>query len=190
MAELVGAGLVRHLGVSEVSPAQLEQAVAVHPIAAVQLEWSLAWREVEDDVVPAARRLGVGIVPYSPLGRGMLAAALPADELASSSDFRSIDPRFHGDNLDRNLALVEALAGIAAERGVTAGQLALAWLLAQGEDVVPIPGSRRPDRARENAAAASVELSPADLALLEEAAPRKAWSGDRRSFAAHGTSRS
>ena len=190
MAELVAAGLVRHLGVSEVSAPQLEQAAAVHPITAVQLEWSLTWREVEDDVVPAARRLGVGLVPYSPLGRGMLAGGVPAADLTSSSDFRSIDPRFHGDNLDRNLALVDAVAGIAAARGVTVGQLALAWLLAQGDDVVPIPGSRRPGRARENAAAASIELTPADLAEMEDAAPRKAWSGDRRSFAAHGTSRS
>jgi aryl-alcohol dehydrogenase-like predicted oxidoreductase len=189
MTELIDAGLVRHLGVSEVDVRQLEAATAVHPITAVQTEWSLTWREVEDDVVPAARRLGVGLVPYSPLGRGMLAGGMPAAELASSSDFRSSDPRFSREHLEANLALVEAMRRLAAARGMTVGQLALAWLLAQGDDVVPIPGSRRPERARENAAAAALELTDADLAELEKVAPREAWAGDRRSFAAYGTTR-
>jgi aryl-alcohol dehydrogenase-like predicted oxidoreductase len=188
MAELVADGKVRHLGVSEVNPAQLEQAVAVHPIAAVEFEWSLSWREPEDDVVPAARRLGVGLVPYSPLGRGLLTGALPTGPFPPG-DFRASDPRFAGPNLTHNLTVVETLARLAGERGVTPGQLALAWLIAQGPDVVPIPGSRNRSRVAENAAAADLELSPADLAALTEAAPRTAFQGDRQSFAAHGSTR-
>jgi aryl-alcohol dehydrogenase-like predicted oxidoreductase len=189
MAELVAEGKVRHLGVSEVDPAQLEQAAAVHPIAAVQFEWSLAWREPEDDVVPAARRLGIGLVPYSPLGRGLLTGTLPAAPFPPG-DFRASDPRFAGDNLAQNAALVQAVKGLADEHGVTPGQLALAWLLAQGPDVVPIPGSRNAARVAENAAAASLGLSASDLAALDSTAPRQAWQGDRTSFAAHGTARS
>jgi aryl-alcohol dehydrogenase-like predicted oxidoreductase len=189
MAGLVAAGKVRHLGISEASPGQLEQAAAVHPIAAAEFEWSLSWREPEDDVVPAARALGIGIVPYSPLGRGLLTGALPAGPFPPG-DFRATDPRFAGDHLAGNLELVETLAGIARERGVTVGQLALAWLLAQGPDVVPIPGSRNRRRVVENAAAADLTLSAADLATLEAAAPRHAWQGDRTSFAAHGSVRS
>ena len=188
MAELVGQGKVCHLGISEVTAGQLERAVATHPISALQCEWSLFWREPEDDVVPAARRLGVGLVPYSPLGRGMLTGALPSGGFADG-DFRGSDPRFQGEQLTRNLALAGAVGRLAAERGITAGQLALAWLLAQGPDVVPIPGTRRPERLAENAAAAGIELSAADLEQLEAAAPRGAWAGDRQSFAAHGTKR-
>ncbi len=189
MAELVQAGLVRHLALSEVGPAQLEQAAEVHPIAAVQMEWSLFWREPEDDVVPAARRLGIGLVPYSPLGRGLLTGALAAGEF-SGGDFRSGDERFAGAALERNLALVDAVRRLAGERGATPGQLALAWLLAQGEDVVPVPGTRHAGRAQENAAAADLVLSAQDLRRLEATAPRDAWAGNRRSFAAHGTARS
>ncbi|MBA2472521.1 MAG: aldo/keto reductase [Pseudonocardiales bacterium] len=188
MAELVAGGTVRHLGVSEVTVEQLERAVATHPISALQCEWSLFWREVEDEVVPAARRLGVGLVPYSPLGRGMLTGALPSGEFGDG-DFRGSDPRFQGEQLARNLALVDAVGRLATQRGITPGQLALAWLLAQGPDVVPIPGTRRRERLVENAAAAEIELSPADLQQLEEVAPRVAWSGDRQSFAAHLTAR-
>ena len=188
MAELVADGKVRHLGLSECDAGQLAQAAAVHPVTAVQLEWSLTWREAEDDVIPAARRAGAGIVPYSPLGRGMLTGALPAGGFAPG-DFRAGDPRFSGDHLDGNLALVAAIRELAAGHGISPGQLALAWLLAQGPDVVPIPGTRRAARLAENAAAAGVRLSPADLARLEEVAPRDAWGGDRRSFAAHGTER-
>jgi aryl-alcohol dehydrogenase-like predicted oxidoreductase len=187
MAALVAAGKVRHLGLSEAGPAQLAAAAAVHPIAAVEFEWSLSWREPEDDVVPAARELGIGLVPYSPLGRGLLTGALPAD--LPAGDFRSADPRFSGMHLSDNLALVRALSDVASVRGVTTGQLALAWLLAQGSDVVPIPGSRRPARIASNAAAASISLTAGDLATLEAAAPRGAWRGDRRSFAAHGVTR-
>ncbi|MGW4943019.1 aldo/keto reductase [Actinoplanes sp. NPDC004185] len=183
MAELVTAGKVRHLGLSEVDPGQLGQAVAVHPIAAVQFEWSLSWREPERDVVPAARRLGVGLVPYSPLGRGLLTGVLPASY--GDGDFRRDDPRFAGEHLTANLALVEELTAMAAAYGIRPGQLALAWLLAQGPDVVPIPGTRSPARLAENAAAARVRLNDADLAALAA----QTWHGDRRSFAAYGTSR-
>jgi aryl-alcohol dehydrogenase-like predicted oxidoreductase len=188
MADLVAVGKVRHLGLSEVNPAQLGQAAAVHPIAAVEFEWSLSWREPEDDIVPASRRLGAGLVPYSPLGRGLLTGALPAGEFPPG-DFRRDDPRFAGENLTANLALTRTLTGLAAAHQVSPGQLALAWLLAQGPDVVPIPGTRNRARIAENAAAAELKLSDADLAALEAAVPRGAWQGDRRSFAAHGTVR-
>ena len=178
MAGLVAEGKVRHLGLSEATPAQLEQAAAVHPVSAVQFEWSLLWRDPEDDVVPAARRLGIGLVPYSPLGRGLLTAALAGTDI-DASDFRRQDPRFHGPALERNLGQVAALRGLAAGLGLTPGQLALAWLLAQGPDVVPIPGSRRPERIAENAAAAAAVLSPADLDRLARTLPRAAWAGNR-----------
>jgi aryl-alcohol dehydrogenase-like predicted oxidoreductase len=188
MAALVAAGKVRHLGLCEVGPAQVEAAAAVHPIAAVQFEWSLSWREPEDDVVPAARRAGAGLVPYSPLGRGLLTGALPGTTFGEG-DFRAADPRFGGENLSSNLALVDTLSRLARERGLTTGQLALGWLLGQGPDVVPIPGSRKAFRIQENAAAGDVVLSADDVAALERAAGRDAWRGDRRSFAAHGTTR-
>lgn len=185
MAGLVAAGKVRHLGLSEVSPPQLAEASAVHPIAAVEFEWSLSWREPEDDVVPAARAHGAGLVPYSPLGRGLLTGKLPAGPFPPG-DFRAADPRFAGADLDRNLALVSALTRLAAANGVSTGQLALAWLLAQGPDVVPIPGTRNRARVAENAAAAGLTLTADEL---ESVTPRAAWQGDRRSFAAHGTKR-
>jgi aryl-alcohol dehydrogenase-like predicted oxidoreductase len=188
MAQLVTEGKVRHLGVSEVTPAQLEQAAAVHPISAVQFEWSLLWRDPEDDIVPAARRLGAGLVPYSPLGRGMLTATLTRADI-DGSDFRRGDPRFQGADLDRNLARAAALREVAGRLGLTPAQLALAWLLAQGPDVVPIPGTRHRGRIEQNAAAADAELSEADLRLLDGAVPRGGFTGDRRSFAAVGTSR-
>ncbi|MEC3917659.1 aldo/keto reductase [Nocardia sp. CDC160] len=188
MAELVAAGKVRHLGISEATPQQLREAVAVHPIAAVQFEWSMLWREPERDIVPVARELGVGIVPYSPLGRGLLTATLDASTVATS-DFRRNDPRFQGEHLDENLAQVAALRDLAARLGISAGQLALAWLLAQGSDVVPIPGSRRAARILENAAAGAIELGAEDLAELEKLVPAEGWSGDRTSFAVPSTTR-
>ena len=188
MATLVEAGKVRHLGLSEVSPAQIQEANAVHPIAAIEFEWSLSWREPEDDVVPAARAAGAGLVPYSPLGRGLLTGKLPTGPFPPG-DFRATDGRFAADALDRNLTLVGELTRIADKRGLTTGQLALAWLLARGRDVVPIPGTRNRARVTENAAAADIVLSADDLATLDAAAPREAWTGDRRSFAAHGTTR-
>ncbi|MGV9680436.1 aldo/keto reductase [Nocardia sp. NPDC003482] len=189
MAELVTAGKVRHLGISEATPEQLARAAAVHPIAAVQFEWSLLWREPERDVVPAARELGIGLVPYSPLGRGLLTATLDANTVGASA-FRRDDPRFQGDSLADNLSQVAALRDVAAGLGLTAGQLALAWLLARGPDVVPIPGSRRAARIAENAAAAAVELSAEQLDELERIVPIEGWAGDRRSFGAPSTTRS
>ncbi len=188
MAELVRAGKVRHLGISEATPQQLRDAVAEHPIAAVQFEWSMLWRAPERDIVPVARELGVGIVPYSPLGRGLLTATLNSATVADS-DFRRNDPRFQGQHLDENLAQVSALRELAARLGISAGQLALAWLLAQGSDVMPIPGSRHSARILENAAAAAVELSAEDLVELDKLVPPEAWSGDRTSFAAPSTTR-
>jgi aryl-alcohol dehydrogenase-like predicted oxidoreductase len=188
MAELVKEGKVRYLGLSEVTPRQLEEAVAQHPIAAVQFEWSLLWRQPEQDIVPAARRLGVGLVPYSPLGRGLLTATLDHKEI-DTSDFRRNDPRFHGADLERNLAQINALRTIAEELGATPGQLALAWLLAQGPDVVPLPGSRDPERVAQNAEAVRFKLTEADLSRIEAAAPRAGWSGDRASFAVPVTAR-
>lgn len=189
MARLVDEGKVGHLGLSETTAAQLQQAVAVHPIAAMQLEWSLAWREDEDDLIPAARRLGVGLVAYSPLGRGLLTGGLIA-ATATSADMRRRDPRFSGRALERNLDLAATLATIASEHGVTTAQLALAWLLSQGDDVVPIPGTKHRDRLAENVAATMLRLSPDDLERIERAAPRTAWSGDRFSFSAPRTTRS
>jgi len=188
MAGLVRDGLVRHIGLSEATPAQLEEAAAVHPVAAVQFEWSLLWRDPEHDIVPAARRLGIGMVTYSPLGRGLLTSTLTGADI-DGSDFRRGDPRFHGADLDRNLRQVRALRDIATGLGIAPGQLALAWLLAQGPDVVPIPGTRRLDRLAENVAAAQVRLGADDLRRLEQAVPRSAWSGDRRSFAVPVTTR-
>jgi len=191
MAELVAEGKVRYLGLSEATVEDLERAVATYPIAAVQSEWSLWWREIEDDVVPAARRLGVGLVPYSPLGRGFLTGTLTGATGGGfdADDLRHGDPRFTGDNAHRNQALLAEVQVLAAQRGVTPGQLALAWLLAQGDDVVPIPGTKRAQRVEENAAAADIDLTPADLDRLHAVAPRSAWAGDRHSFAAHHTTR-
>jgi aryl-alcohol dehydrogenase-like predicted oxidoreductase len=182
MSELVDAGKVRHLGLSEVTVDQLAQAISVHPIAAVQFEWSLLWREAEDELVPAARNLGVGLVAYSPLGRGLLSATLTAEDI-DASDFRRTDARFHGENLTTNTMLVATLRELARELGVTPAQLALAWLLGQGPDIVPIPGTRHVERLRENTAAVNLALDPALLQRLEEALPRSHWAGDRQSYA-------
>jgi len=188
MAALVSEGKVRYLGMSEANPDELARAAAVHPITAVQCEWSLWWREVEDDVVPAARRLGIGVVAYSPLGRGFLTGSVAAGDFGAD-DFRRQDPRFAGAELTQNEAVLDTLAGLAAEHGVSQAQLALAWLLAQGEDVVAIPGTRREHRVAENVGAAAVHLGPADLRRIEQVAPRRAWAGDRQSFAARHTVR-
>jgi aryl-alcohol dehydrogenase-like predicted oxidoreductase len=186
LAELVTAGLVRHLGVSEVSADQLRRACATAPIAAVQLEWSLAWRAPEDDVVPAARELGVGLVAYSPLGRGLLTGAAESRDPATSA-FRRTDPRFTADALSSNTKQTETIAAIADRLGATPGQVALAWLLVQGDDVVAIPGSRRPQRIRENAGAARLTLD--DRTLAELAAVSAGFVGDRTSFAVERTRR-
>jgi aryl-alcohol dehydrogenase-like predicted oxidoreductase len=176
MAELVSEGHVAHLGLSEVSAETLRAACAVHPIAALQSEWSLFTRELENEIVPAARELGVGIVPYSPLGRGELTGAL---EITADDDFRRTSPRFQRENRERNIALVGQAREIADEVGCTPAQLALAWLLHQGNDVAPIPGTRKPSRVEENAAAADIELSEEQLAALDEAFPPGVTAGER-----------
>ena len=176
MAELVSEGKVAHLGLSEVSAETLRAACEVHPITALQSEWSLFTRELEREIVPAARELGVGIVPYSPLGRGELTGSV---EAIGENDFRSSAPRFQAENRERNLALVDRLREPADELGCTSAQLALAWLLHQGEDVVPIPGTRRVKYLDENAAAADIALSDEQLRELGELFPPGAAAGDR-----------
>jgi aryl-alcohol dehydrogenase-like predicted oxidoreductase len=175
MAELVAAGKVRHLGLSEASPETIRRAAAVHPIAALQSEWSLFSRDVEDQVVDTCRELGIGLVPYSPLGRGLLTGTVSSLDELETTDFRRTQPRFQGDNLDRNLELVAVVRSIAADKGVTPGQVALAWIEAQGDDVVPIPGTKRRTYLEENVAALDVTLSGAERERLEALAP----AGDR-----------
>jgi aryl-alcohol dehydrogenase-like predicted oxidoreductase len=168
MAELVAQGKVGHLGLSEASAATIRRAVAVHPITAVQTEWSLFSRDIEAEVVPTCRQLGVGIVPYSPLGRGLLTGAISSTEDMAIDDFRrSAQPRFQGENFERNLRLVDVVKSVASRHGSTPGQVALAWVLAQGEDVVPIPGTRRRPYLEENVGATSLSLDPEDFDLLE-----------------------
>ena len=175
MAELVAAGKVRHLGLSEASADTIRRAVAVHPIAAVQSEWSVFSRDIEARVLPTCRELGIGIVPFSPLGRGLLTGTVTnVDELADN-DFRRSNPRFAEGNLEHNLRLVEVVREIAAAQGCTPGQVALAWLHAQGDDVVPIPGTKRRRYLEENVAALDVELAPDDLTRLDGLQP----AGDR-----------
>jgi aryl-alcohol dehydrogenase-like predicted oxidoreductase len=177
MAELVSEGKVAHLGLSEVNSETLRAAHAVHPITALQSEWSLFTRELEREIVPTARELGVGIVPYSPLGRGELTGAL--GEIPTDGDFRSSAPRFQRENREHNLRLVEQLTEIANGLDCTPAQLALAWLLHQGDDVVPIPGTRRIKYLDENAAAAEIELSGEHLRALDALFPPGAAAGDR-----------
>ena len=181
MAELVTAGKVRHLGLSEASAATIRRAHAVHPITAVETEYSLFSRDVEDSVLPALRELGIGLVPYSPLGRGILTGTMMAESVTGDGDARSSAyfPRFQGEALEANLKLAARVTELAEARGCAPSQLALAWLLAQGEDIVPIPGTRRVKYLEENVVAASIELSPAELEALEEAVPRDAVVGER-----------
>lgn len=167
MAELVRQGKVRHLGLSEASAATLRRAVAVHPIAALQTEYSLWTRDVEAEILPACRELGVALVPYSPLGRGFLTGAIRDADALAAGDWRRTNPRFQADNLDANLALADALAALARAMGHTPAQLALAWLLDRGPDIVPIPGTRRIERLDENAAAARIALTPDQRLQLE-----------------------
>jgi aryl-alcohol dehydrogenase-like predicted oxidoreductase len=187
MADLVQAGKVRYLGLSEASVDSLERATATHPITALQSEWSLWSRDLEDAVLPVARRLGIGIVPYSPLGRGFLTGQITSLNDFAPDDFRRTNPRFQGENFQRNLDLVAEVRRLADEQHVTAGQLALAWLLAQGKDVVPIPGTKRRVNLEQNALACSITLSSDDLQRLEAVAPKSAWSGTRYATAKQGT---
>jgi aryl-alcohol dehydrogenase-like predicted oxidoreductase len=179
MGELVEAGKVRFLGLSEAAPETIRRAQATHPIAALQTEYSLWSRDPEDEILPTVRELGIGFVAYSPLGRGFLTGRFRSFEDLPEDDFRRQSPRFQGDNFDRNLELVERVEEIAREKGVTAGQLALAWVLAQGEDVVPIPGTKHVSYLEQNVAASDVELDDEDLRRLDEAAPAGAAAGDR-----------
>lgn len=179
MAELVAEGKVRHLGLSEASAASIRRAVAVHPIAALQSEWSLWTRDLEEEVLGVAREHGIGIVPFSPLGRGFLTGAIRSPEDFGEDDWRRGHPRFTGEAFATNLRLVDAVRELAEAKGVTAGQLALAWVLAQGDDVVPIPGTKRRAYLEENVAAAAVELSAEDLARLDAIAPPGVAAGGR-----------
>ncbi|GAA5170554.1 MULTISPECIES: aldo/keto reductase [Amycolatopsis] len=179
LAELVEEGKVRYLGISEASADSIRRAHAVHPVTALQSEWSLWTRELEDEVVPVCRELGIGIVPFSPLGRGFLTGAVRSVQDLPEDDMRRGLPRFAEGNFDRNLAIVEALRALAAEKGVTPGQLALAWVQHRGADVVPIPGTKRRTYLEENVAAATLELSADDLARIEAAAPEDAVAGER-----------
>jgi aryl-alcohol dehydrogenase-like predicted oxidoreductase len=171
MSELVEAGKVLHLGLSEASADTIRRAAAVHPIAALQTEWSLFSRDIEDEIVPACRELGIGLVPYSPLGRGLLTGAVTALDQLQDDDFRRTQPRFQGDNLDRNLKLVAVVRSIAEAKGVLPGQVALGWLQAQGDDVVPIPGTKRRTYLEQNVAALDVDLGDDDMARLGELRP-------------------
>jgi aryl-alcohol dehydrogenase-like predicted oxidoreductase len=179
MGELVEAGKVAHLGLSEAAPETIRRAQATHPIAALQTEYSLWSRDPEDEILPTVRELGIGFVAYSPLGRGFLTGRFRSFEDLPEDDFRRVSPRFQGENFDRNLELVERVEEIAAEKGVTAGQLALAWVLAQGDDVVPIPGTKHVAYLEQNVAASEVELSDEELRRIDEAAPAGAAVGDR-----------
>jgi aryl-alcohol dehydrogenase-like predicted oxidoreductase len=180
MSELVKAGKVKYLGLSEASPATIRKAHKVHPITALQTEYSLWAREPEEEIIPTLRELGIGFVPYSPLGRGFLTGAITKPGDLGEKDSRSQRfPRFAGQNFDRNQVLVERVKAIAERRGAKAGQLALAWVLAKGEDMVPIPGTKRRKYLEENAAAADIKLTPAEVAELEAAVPQSEIAGDR-----------
>ena len=184
MADLVTAGKVRYLGLSEAAPATIRRAHRVHPISALQTEYSLWERDVEAEILPTVRELGIGFVSYSPLGRGFLTGAY-----TTSADFGDTDtrqsrfPRFAPENFDHNQALVQRVKAIAARKGVTAGQLALAWVMAKGHDIVPIPGTKRRKYLEQNAAAAGITLTPGEVAELEAAVPRHEVAGDRYSVA-------
>jgi len=180
MADLVQAGKVRYLGISEAAPETLRRAHATHPVTALQTEWSLWAREVEDDgVLATVRELGVGFVAYSPIGRGFLSGTVRRPEALAPDDFRRHNPRFQGDNLVKNLELMDKVTALARQRGVTPAQVALAWVLVQGDDVVPIPGTKRRTYLMENLDAVHLKLSDDELRALDEAAPRGSTAGDR-----------
>jgi aryl-alcohol dehydrogenase-like predicted oxidoreductase len=179
MAELVAAGKVRHLGLSEAAPETIRRANAVHPITALQSEYSLWTRDPEDEILPTIRELGIGFVAYSPLGRGFLSGRIRSVDDLDPDDFRRSNPRFQGKNFKRNLELVERVREIAEEKGVTPAQLALAWVLRQEHDIVPIPGTKRVRYLEENARAVGIALSEEDLARVQEAFPKGATAGER-----------
>jgi aryl-alcohol dehydrogenase-like predicted oxidoreductase len=179
MAALVRAGKVRYIGLSEASAATVRRAHAVHPITAVQTEYSLFTRDAEDEVLPALREAGISLVAYSPLGRGFLGARFRSIDELAPNDWRRGNPRFQGEQFQRNLAIADAIAEIAREKGVTSAQLALAWVLAQGQDIVPIPGTSSAQRLEENVRSDDVVLTPDEMSRLKEAAPKGAVIGDR-----------
>lgn len=180
LAEMVKAGYIRHIGLSEVSAETLRRAHAVHPISDLQIEYSLISRGIEADILPAARELGIGITAYGVLSRGLISGHW-SKARTGGPDFRSVSPRFQGENLDRNLQLVERIRALAQAKGVTVAQLAIAWVCAQGDDIVPLVGARRRDRLAEAMGALAVELSQADLAAVEEVVPPNAAAGARYS---------
>lgn len=179
MADLVREGKVRHLGLSEAGPETLRRASAVHPITALQTEYSLWSRDPEDDILPTCRDLDIGFVAYSPLGRGFLTGQIKRYEDLAQDDFRRVSPRFQGENFEKNLQLVRRIEEMAAEKGCTPAQLALAWVLAQGRDVVPIPGTKRRSYLEDNVGALQVDLSKDDLSRIDEIAPKGATAGTR-----------
>ncbi|RYC29045.1 aldo/keto reductase [Lichenibacterium minor] len=179
MADLVKAGKVKYLGLSEAAPDTIRRAHAVHPITALQTEYSLWTRDPEDGILAVLRELGIGFVPYSPLGRGFLTGQFRKPEDVAEGDYRRTAPRFQGENFDRNLALVDAIAEVARDKGCATSQVALAWVLAQGDDIVPIPGTKRRTYLEENLGALDVALTPDDLARLDRALPPGAAAGTR-----------
>ncbi len=180
MAELVKAGKVKYLGLSEASPATIRRAHKVHPITALQTEYSLWERHIEHEILSTVRELGIGFVPYSPLGRGFLTGAITKPSDLDPKDSRSQRyPRFEAQNLDKNQVMVDRVKAIARRKGVSAGQLALAWVLSKGQDIVPIPGTKRRKYLEENAAAVDVRMTPAEIAELEAAFPQGEIAGDR-----------
>ncbi len=181
MAELVKQGKVRYLGLSEAAPDTIRRAHKVHPISALQSEYSLWSRDPEGSILPTLRELGIGFVPYSPLGRGFLSGKITSPDDLAPDDFRRTQPRFTGDNFYQNLKLVERIKEIAQNKGVTPGQLALAWLLAQGEDIVPIPGTKRQTYLEENVGAVDIVLTPEEMAQIDAVSPENAVAGDRYS---------
>lgn len=179
MGELVAAGKVRYLGISEAAPATIRRAHATHPLSALQTEYSLFSRDPEDEVLPTVRELGIGFVAYSPLGRGFLSGTITSPDQLAEDDYRRRSPRFMGDNFSKNLAVVERVRELAASKGATPSQLALAWVLAQGDDVVPIPGTKRRSYLEENVASLDLSLSEDELRSIEELAPKGVASGLR-----------
>ena len=179
MADLVRAGKVRHLGLSEAAPQTIRRAHAVHPITALQTEYSLWSRDPEDEILPTVRELGIGFVAYSPIGRGFLSGRFKTIDDLEPTDYRRLSPRFQGENFARNLDLVRRIEEIARAKGVTPAQLAIAWILSRGNDIVPIPGSRSIGHLEENIAAAEIELTSEDLARIDEVAPKGVASGER-----------
>ncbi|HXH40652.1 MAG TPA: aldo/keto reductase [Thermoanaerobaculia bacterium] len=179
MAELVRAGKVRYLGLSEAAPQTIRRAHAVHPITALQTEYSLWSRDPEDEILPTVRELGIAFVAYSPIGRGFLSGRFKTIDDFEPTDYRRLSPRFQGQNFDRNLDLVRRIEEIAKDKGVTPAQLAIAWVLSQGNDIVPIPGSKSISHLEENIAVTEITLTPAELAKIDEVAPKGVAAGDR-----------